>query len=695
MQKLINKKNTRIQSLKKKHENTLKNDNNKLKSTFNNFIFKNQLKLANVNKYGRRYKENQKSFALGLYYNSPKAYNFMRKYLCLPTVRSLRNLLQSIEVSCGLNINVLEVLKLKFNDVSPSEKLVSIIMDEMSLKRLISYNSQNDQFSGYVDFGTDDLVELKNNEYCDQALVIMIKSLIKPWKQILGYFFSKGPVSCKNLKDILAHTINKIIDVGLIPKIIICDQGTNNIGMRNLFRVTQTQPFISFNGENIYFFHDSPHLIKSVRNNFKKYDFVRDDELCSWSDLTEFYNLDKNKKPRLAPRLKSIHMNLPPFSSMRVCLATQTLSHSVSSGMMTLISLNQMKSSAIHTARFIEFFDNLFDVFNSITHNDPKNLRKPLTKNSCHWTFLNEAEQVLNKLKVYNRTGNLPPCIIGWKENITALRLLFNELNEKYSINFLMTRRLTQDCIENVFSILRAKGGNNITPDATKFHSAIRMCMCHNLLTPSQTGNCENETDAVKFFAKYNELKKVNLQLKLRSNINDDQHCNVENLLNLHLSPMNIQNILMENHEACAIGYITGWVCSQLTHQECVYKLAAKSEDKFTLENTHIEMKSYGNACLLFPFKTTLEYSKKITCIFNLNIEQVLLQKKIGVRKDMVKIIDIVCRKPLNICEKCKIEFLKKFLNVLINSYVKNCNNNLETYKLRTKNKKLRKIVHL
>ncbi|CAI6371422.1 unnamed protein product [Macrosiphum euphorbiae] len=98
-------------------------------------------------------------------------------------------------------------------------------------------------------------------------------------------------------------------------------------------------------------------------------------------------------------------MDLPPFSPMRVCLATQTLSLSVSSGMMTLISLNEMKSSAIHTARFIEFFDNLFDVFNSTTHSEAKTLRKPLTKTSDHWKFLNEAEQVLGKLKVHNRTG--------------------------------------------------------------------------------------------------------------------------------------------------------------------------------------------------------------------------------------------------------------------------------------------------
>jgi len=81
--------------------------------------------------------------------------------------------------------------------------------------------------------------------------------------------------------------------------------------------------------------------------------------------------------------------------------------------MMSSISLNDMNSSAIDTARFIEFFDDLFDVFNSITHSEAKVLRKPLTKISDHWNFLNEAEQVLGKLKVHNKTGKLPPCIVG------------------------------------------------------------------------------------------------------------------------------------------------------------------------------------------------------------------------------------------------------------------------------------------
>jgi len=115
--------------------------------------------------------------------------------------------------------------------------------------------------------------------------------------------FLSGPVKGYKLKQ-FAHTITKFKKTRLIPKVIICDQGTNNLCMRNLFGVTYTKPYIHFEGEKIYFFHDSLHLIKSVRNNFKKYDFSIDEKLYSWQDLVTFYNLDKNKTLRLVPKLK-------------------------------------------------------------------------------------------------------------------------------------------------------------------------------------------------------------------------------------------------------------------------------------------------------------------------------------------------------------------------------------------------------
>jgi len=129
---------------------------------------------------------------------------------------------------------------------------------------------------------------MKINHISDQALAVMIKGIVKPWKQIIGYFFSKGPVSGFRLKNIITDVMNKVKNNGFLPKVIICDQGTNIIGMIKLFGATETQPFINFNDENIHFFHDSPHLTKSVTINLKKYNFNYDDDSFSWSDLAEF-----------------------------------------------------------------------------------------------------------------------------------------------------------------------------------------------------------------------------------------------------------------------------------------------------------------------------------------------------------------------------------------------------------------------
>lgn len=37
--------------------------------------------------------------------------------------------------------------------------------------------------------------------------------------------------------------------------------------------------------------HDCPHLLKSVRNNLKKYSFENANDLCSWRDIEDFIKL--------------------------------------------------------------------------------------------------------------------------------------------------------------------------------------------------------------------------------------------------------------------------------------------------------------------------------------------------------------------------------------------------------------------
>lgn len=692
-QKLLSKKNKNNKNFK----TIIKKRQYQYKSKTNNFLKQNiiansEFRLKQFKKKGRRYSESDKSFALGLFYHSPAAYRFMRSYLCLPTIRSLRRWLQALNVSCGINDNVLNILKLKFQSASPKERLISIILDEMSIKKMISYNSQNDTFMGFEDFGKD--FNLNTLKFGTQVLVLMVKSLTLPWKQVIGFYVSNSSVSGNYLKNILINAIDKLTNCGLIPKVIISDQGSNNLKMRRLFGITNENPFITYNNNNIYLMHDSPHLIKSVRNNFKKYTFTSENETYSWKDIVDFYNIDSVNSPRLASKLKKIHICLPPFSPMRVCLATQVLSHSVSAGILTLVAFNKLPSKAVHTAKCIQFFNDLFDCFNSIKKNESVALRKPMKKDSIHWDFLEKAQTFLSNLKVNNKRNRLPHCIIGWQENIVSIKLLFNELNTNYGVEYLLTRRLTQDCIECLFSVLRAKGGNNSTPDASKIFSAIRMAMCNMLINPSNNANCEK--DASQFLNLTKDYKQITINLNTNQSLIDQKHTDDYTKF---LSLMNINYILMNDETISGVAYITGWVCSQLEHEPCLEQLATTNQTNNVFsshDNTHIKMKEYDDCKLLYPYEVTLEFTKHVTALFNSSIDQLLLEKKENVRKTIKEIINLTCKRyilKLNICEECYTKFIDKLLNVNINSFVKKCNDSFHKYKY-SKNQKLKKITN-
>lgn len=92
---------------------------------------------------------------------------------------------------------------------------------------------------------------------------------------------------------------------------------------------------------------------------------------------------------------------------------------------------------------------------------------------------MNKTDKFLYKLKIHKKSWKQSP-LIGWQENISSLYFFFKELNECYDVDFLLTRQLTQDCVENVYSVVRSNGGNNVNPDASKCNS-------------SMWGNCEIE----------------------------------------------------------------------------------------------------------------------------------------------------------------------------------------------------------
>ena len=63
--------------------------------------------------------------------------------------------------------------------------------------------------------------------------------------------------------------------------------------------------------------------------------------------------------------------------------------------------------------------------------------------------------------------------ILGILTSIHNLKALFEDLQEE-GFSYLLTNRLSQDGLENFFSVIRAMGGGNTNPSAAEFACRFR-----------------------------------------------------------------------------------------------------------------------------------------------------------------------------------------------------------------------------
>ena len=149
----------------------------------------------------------------------------------------------------------------------------------------------------------------------------------------------------------------------------------------------------------VFVMYDPPHLIKNVRNNPKKHGFIVEDHHVDWRYICEFHEQDASKPTKLAHKLTRKHLDLPPFTPLRVKLATQVLSHSVATGMKVMAEWGIINANAVYKAEFLESFDQLFNAFNSSTLRSPSTMQHAFSSTSGHVEFLMEKLEWLASIK--------------------------------------------------------------------------------------------------------------------------------------------------------------------------------------------------------------------------------------------------------------------------------------------------------
>lgn len=118
------------------------------------------------------------------------------------------------------------------------------------------------------------------------------------------------------------------------------------------------------------------------------------------------------------------------------------------------------------------------------------NLWSNLINNMKTWKFKNRKNNEIQD----SRHCPYVKCHKGWMLTLTSLSMLYDELKQQ-KFEYLMTKRLNQDCLENFFSCIRGTGGHRTHPTAYELQNSFCVICVNSWVQLSKSQNCENDGD--------------------------------------------------------------------------------------------------------------------------------------------------------------------------------------------------------
>ena len=146
-----------------------------------------------------------------------------------------------------------------------------------------------------------------------------------------------------------------------------------------------------------------------------------------------------------------------------------------------LVTAKELPEDTTETAKFIEHFDALFNIFNSRSLKSSQRLGHAFRMMPRHHEFLQESLKFLDSIRTL---GNIElPCIYGWKLCIHSLLGLWEYLKAEHNSKFIFTSRLNQYCVENLFGVIHGKGASETIQMQSSSKMSSNM-LCRQTLCP-------------------------------------------------------------------------------------------------------------------------------------------------------------------------------------------------------------------
>ena len=474
-------------------------------------------------------------YCLALASKSPAAYDQLRfdektgsGVLVLPSRRRLRDYKNYISPKRGFNPQIVAELKSKVKNFNDFEKFVVLLFDEIKLQEQLVWDKHTGELIGFVDLGDVDVnfaILKKTDEIATHMLVIMIRSLVNPFKFSFANFATTGATSSQIFPLFWKAVGICELECGLKVVATTSDGASPN---RKFFRMnavfndpTDQQLGVTYKVKNmfadryIYFIADPPHLIKTARNCLSSSGYGRctrymwnNGFFLLWDHIRTVYNEDRDCGLHLLPKLTYEHVHLTPYSVMNVRLAAQVLSSTVSK---TLSAYGP--PDAAGTSKFCLMMDSFFDILNIRNTTEGQHKRKSFLEpfrsvndDRFQWlqdVFLPYFESWRQSIK--DRPGNFTAnarnnMFISWQtyEGIKITTLSVIELVKyllQQDFEYVLTERFCQDPLENYFGRQRAIGARKDNPSVRDFGFNDNSIRNQRTFRPIRYGNSVDITN--------------------------------------------------------------------------------------------------------------------------------------------------------------------------------------------------------
>lgn len=452
-------------------------------------FFKWQTFHALENESERKYGIEERSFALALYYQSPKTYKFLSSLFHLPPVQTLQSYLSTVSVNVGWSNHAISVLRNRAA-VSPKEDtLCGIVFGSISIKECLHFDKATNSIIGGENLGEHGGSLRKANH----ALVFMVKGLVEKWTSVLGCFFYAGEINPYRLKELYEASVRKVQSSGHRVIFTVCNPEEEvHFSLFQTFGMTRENPSLEVNGKRIHFFYDSPNLLQSLTNTLLRYDIKIGDDVISWKYMKQFIERDQKQKIRLVPKVTSNHVSGDGNSEIELSIATQVMSQTVAAGIYTHCVAGMLPQEAIHMAEFVQQVHRLFLQFNNSHALQLSEFVGGDSSKSNHKQLISDLTTYLTSLEVCAPPDVQTHCVDGWLINLTSLQALCQELLS-FNTECLLTSQLNYDCLKRIFVKLRDEYEEDGCLTAHNFLKGLKTIITSDFVGVPDLGKCGSD----------------------------------------------------------------------------------------------------------------------------------------------------------------------------------------------------------